>query len=598
MTIKGNIDGIKEFILKELETIKDMKVEKGILFTEEIVSLISAVSSKINREINVAIDRRGNVIEISIGDSNTVKLPVINASERKLSGVRIIHTHPSGAPNLSSIDISALIKLKLDVIVSLGIQEEKITGVGIGFCKIVDGVLDHEQFVLPLEKALEYNFLDKIENIESELRKREIIETDEEIAILVGTDTEESLDELAELARACDIKVVDRMFQKKSRPDPAYFIGSGKAKELSLLEQVRGANLLIFDEELSGLQIKNLEEITGSIILDRTSLILEIFARRARTRESKIQVELAQLKYRSQRLIGIGISMSRIGGAGQTKGAGEKKLELDRRRIKENIQDLKNELEEIRKSRGIQRERREESGIPKISLAGYTNAGKSSLRNIIVELFPGDNSSKKEAVFAENLLFATLDTTTRSIILPDKRIASLTDTVGFVRKLPHDLVDAFKSTLEEVIFSDMIIHVVDSSSPTVRDQIHAVENVLAELNADNKPIILALNKIDITTREVLDTLKDEFKNKYQVIEISAKENKNLDVLLNTACELLPKTMKRCEFLIPYSETSVNAYLHRNSIIELEEFESDGAKVIATVNSETFDKCKKFVIKEL
>ncbi|MGL6119027.1 MAG: GTPase HflX, partial [Fusobacteriaceae bacterium] len=595
---KGNIDGIKEFILKELETIKDMKVEKGILFTEEIVSLISAVSSKINREINVAIDRRGNVIEISIGDSNTVKLPVINASERKLSGVRIIHTHPSGAPNLSSIDISALIKLKLDVIVSLGIQEEKISGVGIGFCKIVDGVLDHEQFVFPLEEALEYNFLDKIENTESELRKREIIETDEEIAILVGTDTEESLDELAELARACDIKVVDRMFQKKSRPDPAYFIGSGKAKELSLLEQVRGANLLIFDEELSGLQIKNLEEITGSIILDRTSLILEIFARRARTRESKIQVELAQLKYRSQRLIGIGISMSRIGGAGQTKGAGEKKLELDRRRIKENIQDLKSELEEIRKSRGIQRERREESGIPKISLAGYTNAGKSSLRNIIVELFPGDNSSKKEEVFAENLLFATLDTTTRSIILPDKRIASLTDTVGFVRKLPHDLVDAFKSTLEEVIFSDMIIHVVDSSSPTVRDQIHAVENVLAELKADNKPIILALNKIDITPREVLDTLKDEFKNKYQVIEISAKENKNLELLLNTACELLPKTMKRCEFLIPYSETSVNAYLHRNSIIELEEFESDGAKVIATVNSETFDKCKKFVIKEL
>ncbi|MGL4687976.1 MAG: GTPase HflX, partial [Fusobacteriaceae bacterium] len=368
-------------------------------------------------------------------------------------------------------------------------------------------------------------------------------------------------------------------------------------KSLSMLQQVKGANLLIFDEELSGVQIKNLELVTGCKVIDRTTLILEIFARRAKTRESKIQVELAQLKYRSGRLIGLGSMMSRIGGGVGTKGPGEKKLEIDRRRIRDAIHDLKQELEKIRKNRGVQRERREESGIPKIALAGYTNAGKSSLRNKIVDLYPGENSSKKEDVFAENLLFATLDTTTRSVILPDKRIASLTDTVGFVRKLPHDLIEAFKSTLEEVIFSDLIIHVVDSASATVIEQIHAVENVLEELGVAEKPTILALNKTDITSEETLNKLKEEFEN-YKIVEISAISGANLELLLKTSCEMLPKTIRKCEYLIPYSESSINAYLHRHAILDSEEFESEGARVIANVNNEVYSKCLNFLVKEI
>ncbi|MGL5055199.1 MAG: GTPase HflX [Fusobacteriaceae bacterium] len=596
--VSGNIEGIKEYVLDGLKTLYDIKVEKSKLFNTEIINQISEVSFRINREINVAIDRKGKVIEVSIGDSSTVQLPILNTSERKLSGVRIIHTHPSGYSNLSSVDISALIKLKLDAVLAVGITEEGINGIHAGFCNIVDGILGYEQIgPLSVEDAENYNFLDRLETVEQELRKKEVIESDEEIAILVGIDTEESLDELAELARACNIAVIDKLFQKKRRQDSMFFIGSGKAKSLSLLQQVKGANLLIFDEELSGLQLKNLELVTGCKVIDRTTLILEIFARRAKTREAKIQVELAQLKYRSQRLIGLGSIMSRTGGGIGTKGPGEKKLEIDRRRIRENIYDLKEELEKIRKTRGVQRERRDESGIPKISLAGYTNAGKSSLRNAIVDLYPGDNATKKENVFAENLLFATLDTTTRSIILPDKRLASLTDTVGFVRKLPHDLVEAFKSTLEEVIFSDVIVHVVDSSSETVREQIKAVEEVLDELGVGDKPTILALNKIDITSEEEILKLQEEYK-RYPIVPISAFRNINLELLLDMLCGMLPKTIKKCEYLIPYSEGAVVAYLHRNSIIDSEEFEGEGTKIIANVNNEAYGKCKQYLVKEL
>ncbi|MGL6065384.1 MAG: GTPase HflX [Fusobacteriaceae bacterium] len=596
--IQGNIEGIKDHILETLNAIYEMKIDKGTLFNEELVQLISEISFRINREINVAIDRKGKIIEVSIGDSASVQLPILNVSEKKLSGIRIIHTHPSGYSNLSSVDISALIKLKLDAVLAIGIGEEGINGVSIGFCSIKDGILGYEQFgPLSVEKAQNFDFLGRVELVEMELRKKIVFESDEEVAILVGIDTEESLEELRELARACNIRVVDTMYQKKSRPDSVFFIGSGKAKSLSMLQQVKGANLLIFDEELSGVQIKNLELVTGCKVIDRTTLILEIFARRAKTRESKIQVELAQLKYRSGRLIGLGSMMSRIGGGVGTKGPGEKKLEIDRRRIRDAIHDLKQELEKIRKNRGVQRERREESGIPKIALAGYTNAGKSSLRNKIVDLYPGENSSKKEDVFAENLLFATLDTTTRSVILPDKRIASLTDTVGFVRKLPHDLIEAFKSTLEEVIFSDLIIHVVDSASTTVIEQIHAVENVLEELGVAEKPTILALNKTDITSEETLNKLKEEFEN-YKIVEISAISGANLELLLKISCEMLPKTIRKCEYLIPYSESSINAYLHRHAILDSEEFESEGARVIANVNNEVYAKCLNFLVKEI
>lgn len=595
--IKGNVDGIKDFILKELDSIYDITVTKNRVIEPEIIALIASISSRINREINVAIDRRGNIVEISIGDSSSVQLPLLNVQEKRLSGIRVIHTHPNGNPNLSSIDISALTKLKLDCIAAIGVVEEKITGVVMGFCNVDGDELSHEVTeVMNIPEFIDYDFLYRIEEIESILKKRNIVENDDEYAILVGIDNDESLDELAELARACNVKVVGKFFQKKSKIDPCYFIGTGKVIELARFKQIKKANLIIFDEELSGLQVKNLEEVTGCKVIDRTVLILEIFATRARTREAKIQVELAQLKYRSSRLLGFGTTMSRTGGGVGTKGPGEKKLEIDKRRIRETIHDLKQELEKIRKTRITQREKRDESGIPKISLVGYTNVGKSTLRNLLVSMYTADNTSKKEDVFAENMLFATLDITTRAIALPDKRVASLTDTVGFVRKLPHDLVEAFKSTLEEVSFSDLIIHVVDISSDTVVEQIKAVENVLSELNALDKPTFLALNKCEMATPEQIANVKEKFSN-YQMIEISAKQNYNIDKFLDMTVSLLPQTTRKCTYLIPYTDTSMGAYLHRNAIIQSEDYEGEGVRIVAIVNDEVYNRCRKFMVEE-
>lgn len=595
--IKGNVDGIKDFILKELDSIYDITVTKNRVIEPEIIALIASISSRINREINVAIDRRGNIVEISIGDSSSVQLPLLNVQEKRLSGIRVIHTHPNGNPNLSSIDISALTKLKLDCIAAIGVIEEKITGVVMGFCNVDGDELSHEVTeIMNIPEFIDYDFLYRIEEIESILKKRNIVENDDEYAILVGIDNDESLDELAELARACNVKVVGKFFQKKSKIDPCYFIGTGKVIELARFKQIKKANLIIFDEELSGLQVKNLEEVTGCKIIDRTVLILEIFATRARTREAKIQVELAQLKYRSSRLLGFGTTMSRTGGGVGTKGPGEKKLEIDKRRIRETIHDLKQELEKIRKTRVTQREKRDESGIPKISLVGYTNVGKSTLRNLLVSMYTADNTSKKEDVFAENMLFATLDITTRAITLPDKRVASLTDTVGFVRKLPHDLVEAFKSTLEEVSFSDLIIHVVDISSDTVVEQIKAVENILSELNALDKPTFLALNKCEMATPEQIANVKEKFSN-YQMIEISAKQNYNIDKFLDMTVSLLPQTTRKCTYLIPYTDTSMGAYLHRNAIIQSEEYEGEGVRIVAIVNDEVSNRCRKFMVEE-
>ncbi len=595
--IKGNVDGIKDFILKELDSIYDITVTKNRVIEPEIIALIASISSRVNREINVAIDRRGNIVEISIGDSSSVQLPLLNIQEKRLSGIRVIHTHPNGNPNLSSIDISALTKLKLDCIAAIGVVEEKITGVVMGFCNVDGDELSHEVTeIMNIPEFIDYDFLYRIEEIESILKKRNIVENDDEYAILVGIDNDESLDELAELARACNVKVVGKFFQKKSKIDPCYFIGTGKVIELARFKQIKKANLIIFDEELSGLQVKNLEEVTGCKVIDRTVLILEIFATRARTREAKIQVELAQLKYRSSRLLGFGTTMSRTGGGVGTKGPGEKKLEIDKRRIRETIHDLKQELEKIRKTRVTQREKRDESGIPKISLVGYTNVGKSTLRNLLVSMYTADNTSKKEDVFAENMLFATLDITTRAITLPDKRVASLTDTVGFVRKLPHDLVEAFKSTLEEVSFSDLIIHVVDISSDTVIEQIKAVENVLSELNALDKPTFLALNKCEMATPEQIANIKEKFSN-YQMIEISAKQNYNIDKFLDMTVSLLPQTTRKCTYLIPYTDTSMGAYLHRNAIIQSEDYEGEGVRIVAIVNDEVYNRCRKFMVEE-
>ena len=598
--VNGNTSGLKEYVLENLDKLYSTKIEKGKIISQEIVEYISDISNKINREINIAIDRSGNIIDISIGDSSTVNLPVVPVYDKKLSGVRIIHTHSGGNPHLSSVDISALIKLKLDCIVSIGVSEEGITGYEVAICSIVNDELSYDRTLL--KNLDDFDYLEEIKEVEENLRKRNITEDDKEYALLIGIDEEEYLDELEELASACDVEVVGKFFQKRSKPDPVFLIGSGKIQELALTRQVRKANLLIFDEELSGLQLKMIEEVTGCKVIDRTTLILEIFARRARTREAKLQVELAQLKYRSNRLIGFGVTMSRLGGGVGTKGPGEKKLEIDRRVIKKTISYLNNELENIKKVRNTQRSKREDSGIPRVSLVGYTNVGKSTLRNVLVDMYQNDKTLKKDEVLSQDMLFATLDTTTRTIELKDKRIVSLTDTVGFIQKLPHDLVESFKSTLEEVIFSDLIIHVADISSKNVIEQIEAVEKVLEELNCLDKTKILLLNKIDNATKnnsyilieQKIDEIKEKYSN-YQTLIISAKNRFNIDELM----ELIKKNLKvktyDCKLLIPYTSTEVAARVHRNAIVKSESFVDEGIVLEVVMNEKEYNKFKDFIL---
>ena len=593
--IYGNIDGVKKSAIEELDRLYKVKCPKDEVCSIEIIEVISRVSSFIEREVSVAIDRRGNIKSIAIGDSTSVEIETLDIREKKLAGVRIIHTHPNGMSNLSALDISALIKLKLDAIVAIGIYEGKILDCSLGMLTVNDDKLDYEEKGnIPLEEITKIHILNKINYIDSLVKEKDIIEDDEEKAILVGSDTRESLEELKELTKACDIPVLESVYQSRNKIDSAFYIGRGKVLEIAQLRQKLRANVVIFDDELSGSQVRNLEAAIGAKVIDRTTLILEIFARRAKSREAKIQVELAQLKYRMSRLQGLGTIMSRTGGGIGTKGPGEKKLETDRRHIKEQIYDLNDELKKIKKIRETQREKRNKESIPKVSLVGYTNAGKSTLRNALCDVAAQKEVVGKEKVFEADMLFATLDITTRAIVLKNKGVITLTDTVGFVRKLPHDLVEAFKSTLEEVIYSDLLCHVVDTSSDTAIEQIKAVEEVLSELGASDKKTILVLNKIDKATEEQIENVKKET-SEYETIEISAREGINLEELLGLIEENLPYKMKKCEYLIPYDRSDMSSFLHRNGRVLEEDYRENGTFMFVEVDEESYNKSKDYII---
>ncbi|KOA21099.1 GTPase HflX [Clostridium homopropionicum DSM 5847] len=596
--VLGVIEGIRKSVLNRLENIYDYKIEKENLASEEIINTICEISQDINKEISIAIDRKGNVTNVAVGDSTTVEMPIIDIKERKLSGIRIIHTHPNGNSMLSALDVSALIKLKLDCMAAIGVKDGKCEEITLGFCGLQDNKLVAEVTKpISLEKALQIDILKIINPIEMNIKEEKIYEDNGEKAILVGIEDEESLVELEELAEACNVSTVGKILQKRSKIDTTFFIGEGKVEELSMLRQAKNANVIIFDDELSPSQIRNVEEHTGTKVIDRTTLILEIFARRAKSKEAKIQVELAQLKYRLPRLSGMGAILSRTGGGIGTRGPGEKKLEIDRRHIKERVHDLTRELEKIKKNREIQRDKRSRESIPRISLVGYTNAGKSTLRNKLCEIASPRDITQKENVFEADMLFATLDVTTRAIYLPDNRLVTLTDTVGFVRKLPHDLVEAFKSTLEEVINSDLLLHVIDVSSDKAIEQIQAVNEVLTELGAINKPTILLLNKIDKADVDKVKNILDIFSNS-KFIEISAKEGINLNSLLDSIASNLPNRLKECEYLIPYADTAAVALLHRASKVLKEEYKEDGINIIAMVEDEVYNKCEKYLLQKI
>lgn len=602
--LTGNINGLKKVMIERLEALSELTINTSNILSYELASEMNDISRIIKKEICVVVNRRGKITGISVGRINSAEIPAMDFFSKKLSGFRVIHTHPTGDSTLSSMDTSALVNLKLDAILAIGVNEalEKVT-INIGLCDVYENTITFKEFKnLSLEASLEFNFNEEVYHIEKAIGDIKQIKDDVERAILVGTDSEESLDELEGLAEACNVVPIYKMLQRKNKVSSAYFTGQGKVQEIAYLRQIKNANLVIFDDELSGSQVRNLEEALNCKVIDRTTLILDIFARRAKSKEGILQVELAMLNYKIPRLRDSNANLARIkggvgvkGGVG-SRGPGEKKLETDRRHIESRIEEIKNELSKVCHQRTVQKVKRNKNNISKVAIVGYTNAGKSSLRNKICEISAA-NTINKENVLEADMLFATLDTTVRAVTLSDNRKIALSDTVGFISKLPHDLVEAFKSTLEEVIEADLLLHVVDASNEEAIKQIQSVNIVLNELQALNKKTIIVLNKLDKATPENLEKLK-AFLNKEHIIEISVKEERNIDELLNVIGKEIPVKLIEKDFLIPYTEQKLISMLHENSSVINENYMEEGTIIKALVHDEIYKKCIGFEINSI
>ena len=403
----------------------------------------------------------------------------------------------------------------------------------------------------------------------------------EEQVILVGVseqdgdDAEDSLVELADLVKTAGARVVGTLIQKREKIHPGTYVGTGKVNEIAELIEEIGATGIVCDDELSPAQLKNLEQLLDTKVMDRTLIILDIFAARASTNEGKIQVELAQLKYRMSRLTGLGRSMSRLGGGIGTRGPGEKKLEIDRRLINDRIAQLRKELAEVVKHRDITRAKREKQNVPVVAIVGYTNAGKSTLLNTLTDA----------GVLEEDKLFATLDPTTRVLELKGRQEILLTDTVGFIRKLPHHLIEAFKSTLEEAKYADYILHVVDASNPQMDKQMLIVYETLYNLDVKNKTVITLFNKQDARTdREPLHDFKADY-----TLGISAKNGTGLEELKDLLCEILRENKVLVERVIPYANAGIIQQIRKSGELLEEEYQEDGIYVRAYVPMEVYGR---------
>lgn len=599
--ITGNINGIKKVILEKLESLYDLTIDNNSIFSYELVEKINEISRTIKKELCVVINRRGKITNISVGKISSTEIPSMDFMSKKLSGFRVIHTHPTCSSTLSSMDTSALVDLKLDAIAAIAVKENiKDININIGFCDVCNNSLTFKEIEnLTLEASLQLNFRDKVTFIDKIISDISQCEEDVERAILIGTDSEESLLELVGLAEACNVVPVYKILQKKNKIHSAYYAGQGKVQEIAHLRQLKNANVVIFDDELSGSQVRNLEEVIKCKVIDRTTLILDIFARRAKSKDGILQVELAMLNHKLPRLRDANANLSRLkggigikGGVG-SRGPGEKKLETDRRHIENRIEEIKNELSKVIHQRVVQKVKMAKNNISKVAIVGYTNAGKSTLRNKICEISASNNINKK-GVLEADMLFATLDTTVRAITLSDNRKIALSDTVGFINKLPHELVEAFKSTLEEVIEADVLLHVVDGANEEAIKQIQSVNTVLNELNAKDKNTIVVLNKVDKASDENLKEIRDFLKNE-KIIEVSAIKEINLYELLHMIGNEIPTKLVEKDFIIPYTEQKLISMLHENSNIIDEDYIEEGTRIKALVYEEIYKRCMDFEV---
>lgn len=585
----GNLTGIKSAMLDRLKSLYDFKQGLDEFASFELLSELCACSGEINREISVYISRDGSIVDVSVGDSAKVSMPSMRLvrNEDRLCGVRCIHTHPSGDGRLSGVDLGTLRSMKLDCMAAVGVSDGKPTQLYAAYlgdfdedtgsrAALVYGPM--RPYKLP-QKALIAEIFNSDDRFRSTTKEVEAVE--QERAVLVGMDNDEgydTLEELNELAKTAGALVVGKVRVRRRTIDNATYVGSGKANELSLMGSELEADLFIFDDELSAIQLRTLEETLGARVIDRTTLILDIFAARATSREGKLQVELAQMRYRLPRLIGQGQVLSRLGGGIGTRGPGEKKLEIDRRRIRRRVFELETELSEIEKQRGLRRESRKANRIPLVALVGYTNAGKSTMLNALTD----------SNVLAEDKLFATLDPVVRKITLSGGTEALLSDTVGFINKLPHDLVEAFKSTLEEVSNSDLILQVVDISCPYHEKQMRVVDGVLESLHAADIPRIIVFNKADAIAS---CDLPAESENR---LNVSALRGTGIKKLLSAVELKLNSARTEVDILVPYSKYEAVSMIRDRGMLLSEEHTETGTHIRALLDAESIGQLRKIL----
>jgi GTP-binding protein HflX len=509
--LHGNISGLKAGQIAVLEGIYDRRVLPQYLISPEIADEMCRISYEIRRQIGILVNRQGKIVSVIVGDYHGIVIPDISeyrSASGRLKGIRCIHTHLK-AESLSQDDLTDLSLLRLDCMAVLTLTSDG-NPLDVMIAHVLPPASDAKPYrILPTVPAnrLDIGCHDLILAVESELgqiqMKREVGRGSlrgQERALLISVSTEsrlmalDSLNELEELAISSGIFVVDSVFQHRRQADPRFLLGSGKLREIALLAIQKEADLIIFDQELNPSQIRSITDQIEMKVIDRTQLILDIFAQRAQSREGKLQVELAQLKYLLPRLVTKNTAMSRLTGGIGGRGPGETKLEINRRRARERITRLEKALAEVVRHRSQQKARRLKQGLPVISIIGYTNAGKSTLLNTLTE----------SQVLAEQRLFATLDPSSRRLRFPRDIDVIITDTVGFIKNLPKDLQVAFRATLEELESADLLLHVIDISNPRFEDQIQSVEAILESLELNRIPCLRVLNKQDVLTRSEVE----------------------------------------------------------------------------------------------
>ncbi|MDM8540635.1 GTPase HflX [Desulfococcaceae bacterium HSG9] len=502
----GNTGGLKSNQIKRLQNLYRRRIPPEYLITNELAREITRFSHEIRRQIGLLINRRGKIKFVIIGNAQGIHIPdtrEYRASPGRLKGIKCIHTHLYHEP-LTNDDLTDLSLLRLDLMAAITMKEDGYPSqFHIGH--ILPGSVDAKPYlILPpiYPNQLNIGSLELVSALEAEMDKVSsalTADTGKERAFLVSITsssmnaTRDSLDELKELSLTAGIEVAETIIQRRKRADARFLVGSGKLNELTIRAMQKAVDLIVFDQELNPAQIRSITDRIDLRVIDRTQLILDIFAQRAQTREGKLQVELAQLKYLLPRLVTKNTAMSRLTGGIGSRGPGETKLEINRRRVRTRIRNLEKAVKTVKKQRKQQKAKRHKRGLPVISIIGYTNAGKSTLLNALTD----------SHVQTQNRLFATLDPSSRRLRFPEDIEVIITDTVGFIRHLPKDLMVAFRATLEELESADMLLHVVDISNPRFENQIKAVDKILTQLKLDGLPVIYVLNKQDIADQAVI-----------------------------------------------------------------------------------------------